>query len=422
MARIALHRLPPNVLRYLDDGFHRHPTFHQSVAGACTHLIRLGYTDSDIAAFLADGTTPFHHAFETWCRTGSGGKGKGSTVTQAAAKCRAARRKVDHHDRAVTRWLTTVLGAWAEPRADVPLRVLVAIADTALHSGTTSPTMSLLQIAETAGVGSTTNPLRSTTPIVKALGRLERMGLIRRDHSGRSGAAFKNATRIHLNVHPDAIRSGAPSGRTDQKREMGGTSGTKYSCTNPPGVIGTGSPPHGLWVAPVSIPELLHPLWEAHAGLGMNACAVWSIVRKHRFITSTQIAERTGRHASQIRKLLQRLERHGLVTSSPDHQWQIIAATIQDLDVAAEGLGLTMQREKRRAINVARRANYSQVLEIRRAAWAAAQRVDWEWARFIDPLTGELLGNPFPSDLGQRSALGGLTVTSGSRNGPQLTT
>lgn len=400
MAPITLHQLPANVRRYLDDGFHRHPTFHQSLAGACTHLIRLGYTDRDIVAFLADGRTPFHHAFETWCRTGSGGKGKGSTVTQVAAKCRAARRKVDQHDRAVTDWLTQVLGAWAEPRADVPLRILIAIADTALRSGTTSPTMSLLQIAETAGIGSTTNPLRSTTPIVKALGRLEQLGLIRRDHSGRSGAAFKNATRIHLNVHPDATRSGAPSGGTDQKREMGGTSGTKYSCTNPPGVIGTGSPPHGLWVAPVSIPELLHPLWEAHAGLGMNACAVWSIVRKHRFITSTQIAKQTGRQPRQIRTLLHRLAAADLVAASPDHHWQVTGMTINDLDAAARSLGLDSQRHKRRVINGVRRSLYECNLDLRRSAWAAAHTDRTSGGQVIDFRTGEVLkqDGPFRSD------------------------
>jgi hypothetical protein len=44
------------------------------------------------------------------------------------------------------------------------------------------------------------------------------------------------------------------------------------------------------------------------------------------------------------------------------------------------------------------------VLEIRRAAWAAAQRVDWEWARFVDPQTGELVSEPLPSDLVVASA------------------
>jgi DNA-binding MarR family transcriptional regulator len=281
--------------------------------------------------------------------------------------------------------------------------------------------MSLLQIAETAGVGSTTNPLRSTTPIVKALGRLERMGLIRRDHSGRSAAAFKNATRIHLVLKPMNDQFASTDGDANQKQETGGTSSTNYSLTSPPGVIEHESTPPRIWCAPISIDELLHPLWEEHHGIGMAACSIWAVLRSFNFATTTTIAKATGRSASQIRKLLQKLERQGLVTSSPDHHWQIVAKTIQELDVAASGLGLTAQREKRRAINVARRVNYSQVLEIRRQAWKEAQRVDWEWDRFVDPHTGELLAEPFPSELEHRSAMGALAVTSGGRNGPQRT-
>ena len=190
---------------------------------------------------------------------------------------------------------------------------------------------------------------------------------------------------------------------------MGGTSGTKYSCTNPPGVIGTGSPPHGLWVAPVSIPELLHPLWEAHAGLGMNACAVWSIVRKHRFITSTQIAKQTGRQARQIRTLLHRLAAANLVAASPDHHWQVIGMTIDDLDSAARSLGLDSQRHKRQVINAVRRSLYERHLDLRRSAWAEAHTDRAAGGKVIDFRTGEALKQDGPvasdSDAGQPGVL-----------------
>ena len=414
--------LSPSARSFFYEGFGKHSQFHQALSAACMHLIRHGYEDRLIVEFLADGYTPFHQAFADWCLHGSGGKGKGSMVSQAQSKLRAARRKHQQTERTIESWYRNALRHWSEKRSGAAVRVLAAIAKIAGEAGTTSPTMSLPQIAETAGIGSITNPNQSFTPVSNHLKKLAAMGLILIDHSGRSGGSFRNATQIHLVFKPMNDRFASTDGDANHKHETMGTTGTNYSLTNPPGVIEHGSTPPRIWCAPISIDELLHPLWEEHHGIGMAACSIWAVVRSFSFATTTTIAKATGRSTSQIRKLLQKLERQGLVASSPDHHWQIVAKTIQELDVAAEGLGLTTQRERRRAINVARRANYSQVLEIRRAAWAAAQRVDWEWARFIDPLTGELLGNPFPSDLGQRSALGGLTVTSGSRNGPQLTT
>ena len=392
---INLANLTPSARSFFFDGFSKHTRFHQALSAACMHLIRLGYDDRPIVEFLTDGHTPFHQAFADWCLHGSGGKGKGSMVSQAQSKLRAARRKYQRTQGTVDSWYRNALRHWSEKRSGATVRVLAAIAKIASEAGTISPTMSLPQIAETAGIGSTTNPNQSFTPVSKHLKKLAAMGLIRIDHSGRSGGLFTNPTQIHLILKPMNDQFASTDGDANQKQETGGTSGTNYSLTNPPGVIEHGSTPPSMWCAAPSIDELLHPLWEEYHGIGMAACSIWAVVRSASFATTTTIAKATGRSTSQIRKLLQKLERHGLVTSSPDHHWQITAKTTTELDVAAEGLGLTAQREKRRAINVARRANYTTVLEIRRAAWAAAQRVDWEWARFVDPQTGELVSEPF---------------------------
>ena len=400
--------LSPSARSFFFDGFGKHSQFHEALSAACMHLIRLGYDDRPIVEFLTDGHTPFHQAFAEWCLHGSGGKGKGSMVSQAQSKLRAARRKYQRTQGTIDSWYRNALRQWSEKRSGATVRVLAAIAKIASEAGTTSPTMSLPQIAETAGIGSTSNPNQSFTPVSKQVKKLTGMGLIQIDHSGRSGGAFKNATRIHLVLKPMNDQFASTDGDANQKQETGGTSGTNYSFTNPPGVIEHGSTPPSMWCAPIRIDELLHPLWEEYHGIGMAACSVWAVVRSASFATTTTIAKATGRSTSQIRKLLQKLERHGLVTSSPDHHWQIIAKTTTDLDVAAEGLGLTGQREKRRAINVARRANYSTVLEIRRAAWAEAQTVDWEWARFVDPQTGELLAEPFPVTVVAHYADAGL--------------
>lgn len=406
---IQLHHLSASARRFFDDGYGKHTRFYEALSAACMHLIRLGYEDRQIIEFLIDGHTHFHRAFADWCRHGSGGKGKGAMVSLVQGKLRAARRKDQQTQRDIKHWLENALRHWSEKRSGATVRVLAAIAKIAGEAGTTSPTMSLPQIAETAGIGSTTNPNQSFTPVSNHLKKLAAMGLIRIDHSGRSGGAFRNATRIHLVLKPMNNQFASTDGDANQKQETGGTTGTNYSLTNPPGVIEHGSTPPRIWCAPISIDELLHPLWEEHHGIGMAACSIWAVVRSFSFATTTTIAKATGRSTSQIRTLLQKLERHGLVTSSPDHHWQIIAKTIQDLDVAAEGLGLTTQREKRRAINVARRANYSQVLEIRRAAWIEAQRVDWEWARFVDPQTGELVSEPLPTAVPANYADAGRT-------------
>ena len=405
---INLANLTPSARSFFFDGFSKHTQFHQALSAACMHLIRLGYDERPIVEFLTDGHTPFHQAFAEWCLHGSGGKGKGSMVSQAQSKFRAARRKYQRTQGTVDSWYRNALRHWSEKRSGATVRVLAAIAKIASEAGTISPTMSLPQIAETAGIGSTTNPNQSFTPVSKHLKKLAAMGLIRIDHSGRSGGLFTNPTQIHLILKPTNNQFASTDGDANQKQETGGTSGTNYSLTNPPGVIGHGSTPPSMWCAPISIDELLHPLWEEYHGIGMAACSIWAVVRSASFATTTQIAKATRRSTSQIRKLLQKLERHGLVTSSPDHHWQIITKTVTALDVAAEGLGLTTQREKRRAINVARRANYTTVLEIRRAAWAAAQRVDWEWARFVDPQTGELVSEPFPVAVAAHYADAGL--------------
>lgn len=394
---IQLHHLSVSARRFFDHGFSKYTSFHEAVGAACLHLIRHGYEERPAVEFLADGHTPFHQVFADWCLHGSAGKGKGAMVSQAQSKFRAARHKDQQTQAAIKHWLQNALRQWSEKRSGATVRVLAAIAKIASEAGTTSPTMSLPQIAETAGIGSTTNPNQSFTPVSKHVKKLAAMGLIRIDHSGRSGGAFRNATRIHLVSRPMSNQFASTDGDANQKQETMGTTGTNYFLTNPPGVIEHGGTPPRIWCAPISIDELLHPLWEEHHGIGMTACSIWAVVRSFSFATTTTIAKATGRSTSQIRTLLQKLERHGLVTSSPDHHWQIIAKTIQELDVAAEGLGLTTQREKRRAINVARRANYSQVLEIRRQAWKEAQRVDWEWARFVDPQTGELVSEPFPA-------------------------
>ena len=400
--------LSPSARSFFYEGFGKHSQFHQALSAACMHLIRHGYEDRLIVEFLADGYTPFHQAFADWCLHGSGGKGKGSMVSQAQSKLRAARRKHQQTERTIESWYRNALRHWSEKRSGAAVRVLAAIAKIAGEAGTTSPTMSLPQIAETAGIGSITNPNQSFTPVSNHLKKLAAMGLILIDHSGRSGGSFRNATQIHLVFKPMNDRFASTDGDANHKHETMGTTGTNYSLTNPPGVIEHGSTPPRIWCAPISIDELLHPLWEEHHGIGMAACSIWAVVRSFSFATTTTIAKATGRSTSQIRKLLQKLERQGLVASSPDHHWQIVAKTIQELDEAAEGLGLTTQRERRRAINVARRANYSQVLEIRRAAWAAAQRVDWEWARFVNPHTGELVSEPLPTAVPTNYAYAGM--------------
>ena len=316
-------------------------------------------------------------------------------VSLVQGKLLAARRKDQETQQIIDRWFRQALRHWSEKRSGSTVRVLAAIAKIASEAGTTSPTMSLPQIAETAGIGSTTNPNQSFTPVSKHVKKLAAMGLIRIDHSGRSGGAFRNATRIHLILKPMNDQFASTDGDANQKQETGGTSGTNYSFTNPPGVIEHGSTPPHLWCAPISVDELLHPIWE-HSGKGMVSCAIWAFLRSTHFATANTIAKALDRQPKQIRETLEKMTDVKLVERCPDHQWQLVAKTIQDLDKAAEKLGLTAQPEKRRANNVARRANYTTVLEIRRAAWAEAQRVDWEWARFVDPQTGELLAEPFP--------------------------
>ena len=393
---IQLHHLSASARRFFDEGYGKHARFHEALTAACMHLIRHGYEDRQIIEFLTNEHTPFHQAFAQWCRLGSSGKGKGALVSQAQSKLRAARKKDRETKRTVEHWLENALRQWSEKRSGSSVRVLAAIAKIAKEAGTTSPTMSLPQIAETAGIGSTTNPNQSFTPVSKHLRKLAAMGLIRIDHSGRSGGAFRNATRIHLVLKPMNDQFASTDGDANQKQETMGTSGTNYSLTNPPGVIEHGSTPPHLWCAPISVDELLHPLWE-HSGVGMVSCAIWAFLRERHFATANTIAKALDRQPKQIRETLERMKKAKIVESCPDHQWQLVAKTIRDLDGVAVKLGMSAQLTKRRAINVARRANYTTVLEIRRAAWAEAQRVDWEWARFVDPQTGELLAEPIPA-------------------------
>ena len=404
---IQLHHLSVSARRFFDDGYGKHTRSYEALSAACMHLIRHGYEDRQIIEFLIDGHTHFHRAFADWCRHGSGGKGKGAMVSLVQGKLRAARRKDQETQQIIDRWFRHALRRWSEKRSGSTVRVLAAIAKIASEAGTTSPTMSLPQIAETAGIGSTTSPNQSFTPVSTHLRTLAAMGLIRIDHSGRSGGAFRNATRIHLVLKPMNNQFASTDGDANQKRETGGTSSTNYSLTSPPGVIEHGSTPPHLWCAPISIDELLHPLWE-HSGVGMVSCAIWAFLRSRHFATANTIAKALDRQPEQIRETLERMKKAKIVESCPDHQWQPVAKTIRDLDGPAMKLGMSAQLEKRRAINVARRANYSTVLEIRRAAWAEAQRVDWEWARFVDPRTGELLAEPTPAAVPAHYADAGL--------------
>ena len=404
---IQLHHLSVSARRFFDHGFSKYASFHEAVGAACLHLIRHGYAERPTVEFLTDGHTPFHQAFADWCLHGSAGKGKGAMVSQAQSKFRAARHKDQQTQAAIKHWLENALRQWSEKRSGATVRVLAAIAKIASEAGTTSPTMSLPQIAETAGIGSTTNPNQSFTPVSKHLKKLEAMGLIRIDNSGRSGGAFRNATRIHLVSRRMNNQFASTDGDANQKQETMGTTGTNYFLTNPPGVIEHGGTPPHLWCAPISIDEMLLPIWE-HCGKGMVSCAVWAFLRSRHFATANTIAKALGRQPSQIRRTLKRMEEAEIVESCPDHQWQLVARTIQELDEPAAKLGLTTQREKRRAINVARRANYSQVLEISRQAWIEAQRVDWEWARFVDPQTGELVSEPFRAAVPAHYADAGL--------------